>query len=56
MREKTIKIVGCNFCWTPSSLLASVDVIEFQTAEAYSVLDVTNVKYIIHKQSREEYL
>jgi hypothetical protein len=28
-----------------SSLLASVDVIEFQTTDAYSILDLTNVMY-----------
>jgi hypothetical protein len=39
-----------------SSLLASVDVIEFQTTEAYSNLDLTNVKYSTYKQSREENL
>jgi hypothetical protein len=32
-------------------LLASADVIEFQTAEAYSSLDITNVKYM-HIHSR----
>jgi hypothetical protein len=37
-----------------SSFLASVDVIEFQTTEAYSNLDLTNVKYSTCKQSREE--
>jgi hypothetical protein len=39
-----------------SSLLASVDVIEFQTAEAYSSFDLSNVKYNRHKQSRDENL
>jgi hypothetical protein len=37
-----------------SSLLASVVVIEFQTTEAYSSLDLTKVKYKIRRQSREE--
>jgi hypothetical protein len=37
-----------------SSLLASVDVTEFQTTEAYSNLDLTNVKYSIYKHSTEE--
>jgi hypothetical protein len=37
-----------------SSLLASVDVIEFQTAEAYSNLDLTNVRFSVYKHSREE--
>jgi hypothetical protein len=39
-----------------SSLLASVDVIEFQTTEAYSNLDPNDVKYNIYKQSRDENL
>jgi hypothetical protein len=39
-----------------SSLLAPVDAIEFQITEAYSNLDLTNVKYIAYKQSREENL
>jgi hypothetical protein len=39
-----------------SSLLTTVDVIEFQTTEAYSNLDLTNVKYSTYKQSREENL
>jgi hypothetical protein len=37
-----------------SSLLASVDVMEFQIIEAYSNFDLTNVKYSTYKQSREE--
>jgi hypothetical protein len=37
-----------------SSLLASVVVIEFQTTEAHSSLDLTKVKYNIYRQSREE--
>jgi hypothetical protein len=37
-----------------SSLLASVVIIEFQTTEAYSSLDLTKVKYNIYRQSREE--
>jgi hypothetical protein len=39
-----------------SSLWTSVDVIEFQTTEAYSNLDLTNVKYSTYKQSKEENL
>jgi hypothetical protein len=31
-------------------------VIEFETSEAYSNLDLTNVKYSTYKQSREEIL
>jgi hypothetical protein len=37
-----------------SSLLASVDVIEFHTTEAYSNLGLTKVKYKTYKHSREE--
>jgi hypothetical protein len=39
-----------------SRLLASVDVIEFYTTEAYSNLGMTKVKYKTHKHSREEKL
>jgi hypothetical protein len=39
-----------------SSLLASVDVIEFLTTEAYSNLDLTKVKYSTDKQSKEKNL
>jgi hypothetical protein len=39
-----------------SSLLASVDVIEFHATEAYSNLGLTKVKYKIYKHSREEKL
>jgi hypothetical protein len=39
-----------------SSLLAAVDVTKFQTIEAYSNLDLTDVKYSTYKQSREENL
>jgi hypothetical protein len=37
-----------------SSLLASVEEMEFQTTEAYSNLDLTKVKYSTYKHSREE--
>jgi hypothetical protein len=37
-----------------SSLLASVDVREFHTTEAYSNLGLTKVKYKKYKLSREE--
>jgi hypothetical protein len=37
----------------PSSVSASVDVIEFQTAERYSRLNVTRVKYNMHIHSRD---
>jgi hypothetical protein len=37
-----------------ASLLASVDVIELYTTEAYYNLDLTKVKYKTYKHSREE--
>jgi hypothetical protein len=39
-----------------SRVLASADVTEFQTTEAYSNLDLSKVKYSTYKQSREENL
>jgi hypothetical protein len=39
-----------------SSLLASVDMIEFHTSEAYSNLYVTKVKYSTYRKSIEENL
>jgi hypothetical protein len=39
-----------------SSLLASVDVIEFHATQAYSYLGLTEVRYKIYKHSREEKL
>jgi hypothetical protein len=36
---------GINFCWMCSRLLASMNVIEFHTIEAYSNWDLTKVKY-----------
>jgi hypothetical protein len=53
MREKTIERDGRTL-WMCSSMLAPVDMIEFQTTEAYSVLVLSNVKYSTYKQSREE--
>jgi hypothetical protein len=38
----------------PSNCLASVDLIEFHTIEAYSGLGLTGVKYKIHMLSRVE--
>jgi hypothetical protein len=43
-----------NFCWMRSSLVASVNVIEFKISEAYSNLHLTNVKYTTYRYSREE--
>jgi hypothetical protein len=37
-----------------SRLMASVEVIKFQTNEAYSNLDLTDVKYSIYEHSGEE--
>jgi hypothetical protein len=37
-----------------SSLLASVVVMEFQTTETYSSLDLIKVKYNVYRQSSEE--
>jgi hypothetical protein len=34
--------------------LASADIIEFQTMEAYSILDLTGVKYNVYIDSRDE--
>jgi hypothetical protein len=34
--------------------LASTDVTEFQTMEAYSILDLTGVKYNVYIDSRDE--
>jgi hypothetical protein len=39
-----------------SSLLASVDIIEFQTTDAYSSLDLTNAMYNLSIHSRDEKL
>jgi hypothetical protein len=56
MKEKTIKQINANFCWMCSSLLASVNMTEFQTAEAYSSLDLPKVKCSMQGNSREEKL
>jgi hypothetical protein len=52
MKEKRYQ-TDVNFCWMRSSILASVDVIEFHTTEAYSNLGLTKVKYETYKHSRE---
>jgi hypothetical protein len=49
MREEMIEMDE-NFCWMCSSLLASVDVTEFRTTEAYPN-DLINIEC---KQSTEE--
>jgi hypothetical protein len=53
LRKETIKTEDC---WMRSSLLASVDVTEFQTTDAYSSLDLTNVIYTLSIHSRDEKL
>jgi hypothetical protein len=45
-----------NFRWMRSSLFASVDVMEFQTTEAYSTLALTKVEYNTNMHSRVEKL
>jgi hypothetical protein len=45
MWKGEIKLKDCRLCWMHSSLLASVDVTEFQATEMYSSLDLTGVKY-----------
>jgi hypothetical protein len=45
LRKKRLKQRAANLCWMRSSLLASVDVIEFHTTDAYLSLDETNVVY-----------
>jgi hypothetical protein len=39
-----------------SSLFTSIEIIEFQTTELYSISDVNNVKYNMHIHSRNENL
>jgi hypothetical protein len=45
-----------NLHWMRSSLLALVDVIEFQTVEMYSSLALSEVKYNTYMHSRDEKL
>jgi hypothetical protein len=52
--ERELKQRTANLCWMRSSLLASVDITEFQTTDAYSSLDLTNVIYNLSKHSRDE--
>jgi hypothetical protein len=57
MRENTIKTDGCKLLLDALKLAGiSRDVIEFQTTEACSNLDLTDVKYSTYKQPREEHL
>ena len=48
---KRVKYKAANFRWMSSSLWAPADVILFRTGEAYSNLDLTNVKYDSNKLS-----
>jgi hypothetical protein len=57
LRKEAIKTEGWileYFCWMHSILLASVDVIEFQTKEAYSTFDLTGVKYNMYIHVEDE--
>jgi hypothetical protein len=46
--EKVLKERAANFCWMLSSFLASIFVLEFQTTELYSRVDLTRIKYNIY--------
>jgi hypothetical protein len=48
VEKETIKIKAANFYWMRSSLLASVDAIEFQITDGYSSLDLTRVRNNIY--------
>jgi hypothetical protein len=39
---------------TSSRLLASIEAIDFQTAEEYSGVDLTGLKYYIYRYSKDE--
>jgi hypothetical protein len=54
--KKTIKMKGHNLCWMRYSLLASVDVIEFQTTDAYSILDLSNAMCNLRIRCKDEKL
>jgi hypothetical protein len=58
MKEKTILVdtEDPNFRWMRSRLTASVNVIKLRTTEAYSNLNLTDVKYSTSEQSGEENL
>jgi hypothetical protein len=47
MGKEEIKTEAANCCWMHYSVLASVNIIEFQTALAYSGSDLIMVKYNI---------
>jgi hypothetical protein len=48
--------MAASLCWMRSSLLVLVGVIEFQTTDAYSKLNLTNAMYNLSIHSREEEL
>jgi hypothetical protein len=57
MKENSVKkLTDAKFCWMHSSLLASVEVMEFQIIETYYNFDLTKVRYSTYKHSREENL
>jgi hypothetical protein len=56
LRKGTIKTEGRKPLLMRSSLLASVDVIEFQSMDTYSSLDLTNVIHSLSIHSRDEKL
>jgi hypothetical protein len=56
LRKETIKTEGRKPLLDRPSLLASVDVIESQTTDPYSSLDLTNVIYNLSIYSRDETL
>jgi hypothetical protein len=47
MGKEAIETKGCKLLLLHSSLLALVDVLEFQTTEVYSSLNLNRVKYNI---------
>jgi hypothetical protein len=54
MGKTPLKQRATNFCWMSCSLMASVDVIEFQKIEPYLSLELTGVKYSRHRRSRDK--
>jgi hypothetical protein len=52
--KETIRTEGADFRWMCFTLLASVDITEFITTNAYSSLDLTRVKYNVNIDSRDE--
>jgi hypothetical protein len=52
MKREIIKQLAANSFWIRSCLLASMNVIEFQTTEACSRVDLKRVKYNRHRGTR----